>query len=468
MFTYHGPPCDCWRHCYQQEDFTDYLQYVRKIASIAANARSRTQGGFRDINEQNVAENLTLLVLDLKLQGLDSQAKVNAGLAMAQQVVENLFLADDSTRQLANHNLRVVVSVNHVNDYDFVLNFLHYIERQNLDTELMPRIGFDVGMNDELSMIETMWTKFATHSKQKLNIWQGDGVTNCISPFYNLGRLTDAITKRDSMPRSGYMQKVYQWTIDLHERLREALRLGVDAIMTNHPERILTVINEPEMIQQVRLANHDDNPFERFSASQFSARTSPTSFMARKQRSKRAQSSTYSGVISGLIDVFNSGMSFLREIPMFSFPRTSRLLRLKSRTNESLERSTTTTTVAVASSSSAPKSTTVKRPKRTSTTTTSTTTTVADTTTQESESESTTTGAPQEKSLGKQSDDDSSDNDDKNDDSDSDKDKSKDKDSKHDLSSDKTIVLQDGPKWYTSLITGVLLGLMKTVMPPPQ
>lgn len=109
-----------------------------------------------------------------------------------------------------------VLSVNHVTDIDLVLNFVHYVNQNKLDN-LMRYIGWDVGMNDEIKLIEGMWKKFRT----TLNLWQGDGFTNCISPFYNLNRLSTALAERNN---GGYMSKVYQWTIDLHDRIRDALR----------------------------------------------------------------------------------------------------------------------------------------------------------------------------------------------------------------------------------------------------
>lgn len=30
-YTYHGIPCDCFRHCSESEDFVKYIRYIRTI-----------------------------------------------------------------------------------------------------------------------------------------------------------------------------------------------------------------------------------------------------------------------------------------------------------------------------------------------------------------------------------------------------------------------------------------------------
>ena len=33
VYTYHGYPCDCFRHCTEKEDFPKYLGYIRDITT---------------------------------------------------------------------------------------------------------------------------------------------------------------------------------------------------------------------------------------------------------------------------------------------------------------------------------------------------------------------------------------------------------------------------------------------------
>ncbi len=43
-------------------------------------------------------------------------------------------------------------------------------------------------------------------------------------------------------------------------------RTGVDAIITNHPERLFNVLRENEFVHKFRMATQDDDPFERVRA----------------------------------------------------------------------------------------------------------------------------------------------------------------------------------------------------------
>lgn len=298
LWTYHGPPCDCWRHCYQRENFHDYLNHVREIAIDTPSERG---------------QNLSLLFLDLKLDSLDQPAKVRAGQELAKAVMGDLLIQSSSAfqapaRAINKRPFNVILSINHVNDIDLVHNFIHTLDVNNA-SHLMSHIGFDVGMNDDLQQIESMWRKF----NGQLNLWQGDGYTNCLSPFYNLQRLSKAIAKRDD--GQGYPAKVYHWTIDLHDRMRESILLGVDAIMSNHPERLLTVLQEPEIAHDFRLATRADNPFRKLTRRAV-GRSGET---ARYQRSANPNRG---GMFRNLIDILTSWLSYMREIPLLSLPAT--------------------------------------------------------------------------------------------------------------------------------------------------
>lgn len=294
LWTYHGPPCDCWRHCYQREDFNDFIQYVREISIDTPNG---------------IGRNLSVLFLDLKLDMLDQYGKARAGRELAKAVLGGLFVGGPAARAPDDGGLlHLILSVNHVNDVELVRNFIHTLEINN-SSRLLARIGFDVGMNDDLQQIESMWRKLGP----ALNLWQGDGYTNCFSPFYNLQRLSRAVAKRDNP--SDYPAKVYHWTIDLHDRMRESLLLGVDAIMTNHPERLLAVLQEPEMAHEFRLATRDDSPFRKL-ARRALGRNGET---ARYQRSAGPSGA---GLLGSLYDILASWFNYIREIPLLSLPTT--------------------------------------------------------------------------------------------------------------------------------------------------
>lgn len=448
------------------------MRYVRDAAS----ASNRLDDA---INYSDVAANLTLVLLDLKLENLSPQAKVNAGNALAKHIIDDYFFEPknniDQERQLANHKLRLVVSINHISDIELVLNLLHTLDFTNTSELILPRIGFDVGMNDDIELIESMWRRF-DRNPQAINIWQGDGWTNCISPFYNLERLSIAISKRDSVRQRGYMQKVYQWTIDLHDRLRDAFRLGVDAIMTNHPERVMALLEEHDISQSARIATSNDDPFERYKKPQTSLYyANGLVESSRKQRSSdnSAQPIITTGFIRSIIDIFYSWVAYIREIPLFSLPTTSRFLRLRRRnTTDSNAVSST-----IMSTETTLKPTTIRKARRTSSTLASTST-------------SSTTMKPSSRDSGGNSNTKSEDNQEDKDDSEA-KDREtneENNDSKSTTQNDEvpitksttvsdtssknstsqeTLVLQDGPKWYTSLVTSVLLGILHNAYPPP-
>lgn len=275
-----------------------------------------------------IGRNLSLLFLDLKLDHLSPQAKERAGIELAQSVMDNLY--PRHTAQLAaidrnsRKKLRLILSINHVTDIELVNNFIHHLEQHN-SSDLMQRIGFDVGMNDDIQQIETMWKRFGrgittTNLPIGLNLWQGDGYTNCISPFYNLGRLSTAIAKRDN--EFGYPRKVYQWTVDLHDRIREAFLMGVDAIMTNHPERVLAVLGETEIAHNFRLATNEDDPFRKIPTKSITHRGGNGAGGARYPRTISPVSG---GFMGSLMDVINSWVAYIREIPFLSLPTTSRI-----------------------------------------------------------------------------------------------------------------------------------------------
>lgn len=160
---------------------------------------------------------LALLFLDLKVSSLPHSAKAVAGQDLADKVIKHLF--DNGA---VATKTKLLLSIGHIFDYDFILGFQNELETRKLD-HLTELIGWDVGLNDPLFVIESMWKRVGVVH----NIWQGDGRTNCLSPFYNLGRLTSAVRRRDesnAMRPEPYIDKVYHWTIDLTVNLRASLR----------------------------------------------------------------------------------------------------------------------------------------------------------------------------------------------------------------------------------------------------
>lgn len=157
-------------------------------------------------------------MLDLKVSSLPPSAKATAGANLASQVIDHLFDEGKSDTKI-----NLLMSIGHIYDSDFVLGFQNELESRGLAENLTSRIGWDVGLNDPVNTIVSMWKRIEVIQ----NVWQGDGRTNCLSPFYNLGRLTKVIERRDErndMIDDPIIDKIYHWTIDLTHNLRASLR----------------------------------------------------------------------------------------------------------------------------------------------------------------------------------------------------------------------------------------------------
>lgn len=246
--TYHGFPCDCARHCHQREKFTTFVKYVSKLTLPP----SRSQ--------------LQLMLLDLKLKGIQQPAQLKAvGRHLASILDESLYRryfelvkGNPSDGDLINRPpVRVIVSINHVGDNILIRSFMEYLRQKKLDF-MSHHVGFDVGMNDGLQNITSMWDQL---NGLTFNVWQGDGLTNCANIVRGIERLKEAISIRNGQ---GHFRKVYYWTADVMYHIRSVLRLGLDAVLTNQPQRVVQVLDEPEFKSKFRLATPFDDPFAQF------------------------------------------------------------------------------------------------------------------------------------------------------------------------------------------------------------
>lgn len=247
METYHGFPCDCGRFCHHRESFVKFVRHIGLITLPNAYSFNRLQ----------------LVVLDLKLKDLNAAQKQVAGRYLASILDEHVYqtylqsIQKQHSNELNPPPVRVIVSINHVEDNVLVRSFIGYLIENRLDF-MSKQIGFDVGMNDKLSDISAMWDQMSGYT---FNIWQGDGLTNCANIFRGVERLKEAIRIRNGQ---GHFRKVYFWTADVMYLIRSVLRLGIDALLTNQPQRVLQVLEEPEFKAKYRLATPFDDPFSQF------------------------------------------------------------------------------------------------------------------------------------------------------------------------------------------------------------
>lgn len=236
--TYHGSPCDCFRNCIQRENIVDYLEYIRKVTST---------------NDAKFKNHVALLFLDLKVTDLPKDNKIRAGKDIAKKLLDHLWYNVDS-----NNTVNVLLSIGHVSDKEVFKGAVETIMKHG-DPALAERIGYDVGLNDPLDEISKMYSELGIDH----NRWQGDGVSNCLSLFRPASRLKEALRYRDSRTDRSYADKVYHWTIDLSSAIRNSIRIGVDGIITNYPERVSTVIMEGPFRRAVKLANPTDTPWKK-------------------------------------------------------------------------------------------------------------------------------------------------------------------------------------------------------------
>ncbi|GFR21122.1 dermonecrotic toxin LruSicTox-alphaIC2 [Trichonephila clavata] len=233
---HHGFPCDCGRECENSANMADYLQAVRNITD------PNVPGNYYD--------QLVLQFFDLKLH--TSEDKRYSGREIARHVLDYLWGEAGEREQ----EIRVIIYFEKLEEKDVVLGVVDEFTQRG-QTARLKDVGFDGGTGN-ISDIARIFSKLDI----KDNIWIGDGATNCFEPFKSFVRLKKVIDNRDSS--KSFISKVYQWTNDLQTTMGQALRLGVDGMITNKPEVLLKVLNQPEFANDFRLATIYDNPFERY------------------------------------------------------------------------------------------------------------------------------------------------------------------------------------------------------------
>lgn len=237
--AYHGLPCDCFRLCLNKEDFITMIKYIKEITAKPTNK-------------------LGVILLDLKItrKDLDETKKSYIGDYLAHTLMNILYKDLSIYGDLPP--VRTIISINHVTDHMLIRTFIERVKHQNLG-DRMRYIGWDVGMNDAIDNITSMWNDI--DPKRQLNVWQGDGLTNCANYARNNARLKEALAVRNSQ---GPFRKIYFWTVDVKTQLRGMLRTGIDAVLTNQPERVAEVLKEAEFTSKYKLATIHDDPFYQF------------------------------------------------------------------------------------------------------------------------------------------------------------------------------------------------------------
>lgn len=239
--TYHGSPCDCFRSCEGEADFTEYLDYIRNVTSV---------GGAK------YKDDLRLLFLDLKTSQVPENQKYHAGADVVNKLAEHLW-----RNVPAKKALDVLLYVYSVDDRDFFKGAIDTISSMKDSSKWFDHIGFDFGAFTSPSEVAAAFAELGIHKHR----WQGDGITNCLVDFFGDRDLSKILTCRGG-PRTccDYVDKAYAWTVDSLATIERKIKLGVDGIITNLPEKVLAVINQPDFTSQVRPAGPQDSPWTRF------------------------------------------------------------------------------------------------------------------------------------------------------------------------------------------------------------
>ncbi|GIY05903.1 dermonecrotic toxin LspaSicTox-alphaIA1i [Caerostris darwini] len=233
---YHGFPCDCGRLCGFKANLRDYLKYIRNITDPNS-------------KDSNYYTQMTMQFFDLKLD--TSNNKTESGRDLAKHILNYLWSENRDREQ----EVRALIYIDEIIWKDALVGFLDEFQRQG-QTSRLKDIGFDGGRSDLSDIKQT----FVGLNIQ--NIWQGDGIANCFTFIKSCKRLKEEFADRDS--NKGFIEKVYQWTIDSKLLMRTALRLSVDGFITNRPKSLIQVLQEPEFEMDFRVASVKDNPFEKY------------------------------------------------------------------------------------------------------------------------------------------------------------------------------------------------------------
>lgn len=235
---FHGVPCDCFRACDIEEDVPRFLQYVRKTTSGRG---------------AKYSDKLALLFLDLKVSNVEEKQKYRAGVDIGRKLLRDLW-----RRVPTWQAMNVLLSVPSVSDKEVLRGAVDTVSR--LSPIMLDKIGFDISNNDKLDNIRSLYVDLGIQGHR----WQGDGISNCLSYLRPPARIRDIIDDRDTEEVGRYIEKAYQWTVDLPKQMRRSLRRGVDGIITNKPQRLARIMEESEFNATLRPANVADSPWTRF------------------------------------------------------------------------------------------------------------------------------------------------------------------------------------------------------------
>lgn len=140
-----------------------------------------------------------------------------------------------------------------------------------------------------------------------------------IHVFRKSTRLQQAIRMRN---KQGHFKKVYFWTADIKLHIESILRFDLDAMLTNHPERLNQVLDRKEFRTKYRLANPYDDPFQQFIVRPSSVLYNSSYTSLSKSNSVGTESSSTMSrrpiagkVVETIEDIHGSSLNFVKTLP---------------------------------------------------------------------------------------------------------------------------------------------------------
>lgn len=236
---YHGFPCDFGRKCTESTPFTEYLDYLRDVTSLP---RSTFEGKMR------------LLYLDLKTSTIKKGNQYRAGVDIVNKLIQHLW------KNVPSHRLiDVVVAITSAKDRDIFRGAQDTILKDKNSEYWKKHIGFGFDGIDSRSDMK----RILSESKIFQNRWVGSGITNWWHNFKEY-KLRNAVACRDGR-QSGcdYVDKVFTWTLDKVSSIAHAIKLGLDAVMTNNVKNALAAMKMKDVKGLVRLAGPNDSAWTR-------------------------------------------------------------------------------------------------------------------------------------------------------------------------------------------------------------
>ncbi|KAL1444880.1 hypothetical protein MTO96_029427, partial [Rhipicephalus appendiculatus] len=203
------------------------------------------------------AGKLQLLYVDIKTDSLSSGTKYQAGINLANSLINHLW--NNGTIPSENM-LNVIVSVFSTLDKDVLSGALDTFKEAGNSSLFLDHVGFDISGYDLLYVIADTYEELGITQHR----WQGDGTTNCLIGLYWDVRTKGATSRRTAANTThDYVDKVYVWTVDTPFTIRRFLRLNIDGMITNKPTTLLSVLQEAEFSKMYRLATVQDSPWKR-------------------------------------------------------------------------------------------------------------------------------------------------------------------------------------------------------------